>query len=58
MVWILLNKQCLFTVFNGKDYKSEECTALSEFLTEKYPSAEVYFVDGGQEVYPYIFVAE
>lgn len=57
---ILLDKEDKFmlTVFNGKDYNDDECTALSEFLTEKYPSAEVYFVDGGQEVYPYIFVAE
>lgn len=57
---ILLDKEDKFmlTVFNGKDYNADECTALSEFLAEKYPSAEVYFVDGGQEVYPYIFVAE
>ena len=57
---ILLDKEDKFmlTVFNGKDHNADECTALSEFLAEKYPSAEVYFVDGGQEVYPYIFVAE
>ena len=57
---ILLDKEDKFmlTVFNGKDYNADECTALSEFLAEKYPSAEIYFVDGGQEVYPYIFVAE
>ena len=57
---ILLDKEDKFmlTVFNGKDYNADECTALSDFLAEKYPSAEIYFVDGGQEVYPYIFVAE
>lgn len=57
---ILLDKEDKFmlTVFNGKDHNADECSALTEFLAEKYPSAEVYFVDGGQEVYPYIFVAE
>ena len=57
---ILLDKEDKFmlTIFNGKDHNADECSALTEFLAEKYPSAEVYFVDGGQEVYPYIFVAE
>lgn len=57
---ILLEKEGKFmlTIFTGKDAVAEEQTALESYLKEKHSLAEVYFVDGGQEVYPYIFVAE
>ena len=32
--------------------------AIAELLKKEYPDAEVYFIEGGQEIYPYIFVAE
>ena len=48
----------MLTVFTGKDALADEAGTLDSYLRENYPSAEVYFVDGGQEVYPYIFVAE
>ncbi len=48
----------MITAFTGKDSETEECMALEAYLKEVHPSAEIYFVDGGQEVYPYIFVAE
>ena len=48
----------LITAFYGKDATAEESEMLENSLKEKFPSAEIYFVDGGQEVYPYIFVAE
>ncbi len=48
----------MLTVFCGKDATEEERTALSEELSAAHPSAEIYFIDGGQEIYPYIFVAE
>ena len=48
----------MLTVFTGKDATAENQAALSEHLTESCPSAEVYFIDGGQEIYPFIFVAE
>ncbi len=48
----------MITVFTGKDSNSDECLALENYLKEKHSSAEIYFVEGGQEVYPYIFVAE
>ncbi|MBQ4599852.1 MAG: DAK2 domain-containing protein [Clostridia bacterium] len=48
----------MLTIFAGKDTTPEEQAALQAKLAENYPSAEVYFVDGGQDIYPYIFVAE
>ncbi len=48
----------MLTVFCGKDATEEERTALNEELSAAHPSAEIYFIDGGQEIYPYIFVAE
>ena len=48
----------MLTVFMGKDANAEDTAAIQSYLAEKHSSAEVYFVDGGQEVYPYIFVAE
>ncbi len=48
----------MLTVFCGKDSSDSERAELEGYLYETYPDAEVYFIDGGQEIYPYIFVAE
>lgn len=48
----------MLTVFCGKDAAAEERAALNEALGNAHPSAEIYFIDGEQEIYPYIFVAE
>ena len=48
----------MLTVFCGWDADKDERAGLEAYLNENYPSAEVYFIDGGQEIYPYIFVAE
>ena len=48
----------MLTVFCGKDSNLEEQMSVKQFLDEKYPHAEAYFIDGGQDIYPYIFVAE
>ena len=48
----------MLSVFCGKDATAEEREELQSMLSEKCPSVEVYFIDGGQEIYPYIFVAE
>ena len=48
----------MLTVFVGADATEEERSMLESFLAEKYPSDEVYFIDGGQDIYPFIFVAE
>ena len=36
----------------------EEKEILRQCIEENCPGAEIYFIDGGQEIYPYIFVAE
>ncbi|MBQ5602754.1 MAG: DAK2 domain-containing protein [Clostridia bacterium] len=53
-----LPEKFMLTVFCGEDSSEDEKEKLTQYLGEKYPDAEVYFIDGGQEIYPYIFVAE
>ena len=48
----------LVTAFTGSDASAEEVDALQSFMEENYPDVEFYTVEGGQEVYPFIFVVE
>ncbi len=48
----------MLTVFVGADATEDESGELERFISEKYPDAEIYFIDGGQDIYPFIFVAE
>ena len=48
----------MLTVIFGKDSDKKDNNALEVALKEKYPSVEFYFIDGGQAIYPYIFIAE
>ena len=48
----------MLTVFCGRDANADERAELENYLLENHPEAEVYVIDGGQEIYPYIFVAE
>ena len=48
----------MLTVFVGADASEEERAELEAFINEKYPDDEVYFINGGQDIYPFIFVAE
>lgn len=48
----------MLTIFRGVDATDEDQAALEEKIAENCPDAEVYFIDGGQEIYPFIFVAE
>lgn len=48
----------LLTVFIGADATAKEAAELEGYVTKNYPDTEVYFIDGGQEIYPYLFVAE
>ena len=48
----------MITVFYGKDATTEERDKLAEYMLETYPMVEAYYVDGGQEIYPFLFVAE
>ena len=48
----------MLTVFCGLDAQDEERKALEDCICASHPASEVYFIDGGQEIYPYIFIAE
>lgn len=48
----------MITVFYGKDASDEERAQLSDYISKTYPSIEAYFIDGGQEIYPFLIVAE
>ena len=48
----------MLTVFCGKDSTVEEKEELESYMQNNYPDVEAYFIDGGQEVYPFLFVAE
>ncbi len=48
----------LITAFVGKDATQEDIDELTAWLEESYPDVEFYTVDGGQDVYPFIFVVE
>ena len=48
----------MLTVFSGIDASEADRTALEAYLKDKYADSEIYFINGGQEIYPYIFVAE
>ncbi len=54
----LLDGKFMLTVFTGKDAAADEQEKLQAEIAKMRPDAEVYFIDGGQEIYPYIFVAE
>lgn len=53
-----LPEKFMLTVFCGEDSDETEKGELTEYISQKHPDAELYYIDGGQEIYPYIFVAE
>ena len=55
---IMEGDKFMLTIFRGKDADDAEQEALHAKLSKLCPDAEIYFMDGGQEIYPYIFVAE
>ena len=52
------DERFMLTVFCGKDTTPGECMLLTDKLRELHPDTEIYTIDAGQEIYPYIFVAE
>ena len=60
LIDILLADQEKFmlTVFYGKDATEEERQKLSEYMTANHPFVEAYYIDGGQEIYPFQFIVE
>ena len=60
LIDILLAEQDRFmiTIFFGKDATNEEREILKDYMSRTYPTVEAYFIDGGQEIYPFLIVAE
>jgi DAK2 domain fusion protein YloV len=48
----------LVTVLTGEGTSEEETAALSDWLKEAYPDAEVEVFEGGQPLYPYLIAVE
>ena len=42
----------------AEEQARKERAELEAFINEKYPDDEIYFINGGQDIYPFIFVAE
>ena len=57
-VMLTMPDKFMITVFFGKDADDFEKQAICNYIEENHPEAEAYYVDGGQEVYPYIFICE
>ena len=55
---ILNGDKFMLTVFCGKDATPEQQAALEADIQKTYPAVESYFINGGQDIYPFIFVAE
>lgn len=57
---ILLIKQAkrLSLPFAGKDATAEELAAVHDYAAKNYPLVEFYEVDGGQDIYSFIFAVE
>lgn len=48
----------ILTVFCKESMESADSIKLKELLEKELDGVEVYFADGGQEIYPYILLAE
>ena len=53
-----MDERYLVTAFAGKDAGADEIGELESWIGEAFPDVEFYVVDGGQDVYPFIFVVE
>ncbi|MBQ7227308.1 MAG: DAK2 domain-containing protein [Clostridia bacterium] len=51
------DKNYLIAVF-GQDLSDSEKSGLTAFIAENYPSLEFYEIEGGQDVYDYIFICQ
>lgn len=45
-------------VIKGEDATDNECEEIESYIAKNYPRAEVFFIEGGQQIYSYIIVAE
>ncbi len=55
---MLTGDRYMMTVFIGKDTTDSETEELISKIKANHSSVEIYTIDAGQEIYPYIFVVE
>ena len=55
---LAIDGKFMLTIFVGADATEEARTNLESYLAEAHPDAEVYFIQGDQQTYPFIFAAE
>ena len=55
---LALPDKFMLTVFCGADADAVERQELEAKLREQNPDAEIYFIDGGQEIFPYLLATE
>lgn len=53
-----LSKYDVCIVFFGKGTTAEEAGRVEEYVRSHHPGKELYVIDGGQDVYDYIIIAE
>lgn len=52
------HERYMLTIFHGKDATTEERDMLADYMMRVHPEIEAYYVDGGQDIYPFLIVAE
>ena len=55
---LLGSERFMLTIFCGASTTAEECALMEDKLRASNPDVEIYTIDAGQDIYPYIFVAE
>ncbi len=53
-----IDDRSVITVFFGKNVSPEQKEAVGEAVQAKYPLMDFFPIDGGQDVYPFIFAVE
>lgn len=48
----------MITLIHGVDAPKKDIDKLEKHIKEKHPGKEVYLIDGGQDIYPYLIVVE
>ena len=53
-----LDKKEFFIAVYNHQVTDEERAAFNAYVGEKYPNVELYEIDGGQDVYDFLFIVE
>ncbi len=53
-----VNEKSSITIIYGKDVNIKEVNTIQRFIEKNYPNLETDVIDGGQDVYSYLFVIE